>query len=147
MASKDTGGQKRASKTSEEVEETEAEAATDVAERKEKLDRTSTRCWTRSMTSSRRIARISFVALYKRGVSRRSERPQTHRPRSRVATAGSTKPLERFLGEQVVARWSRVVLQAVLHHPERGLRRATRQKAGPGRQEADSRGSSTPPKA
>lgn len=39
MASKDTGGgQKRANKTSEEVDEVEAEAATDVAERKDKLD-------------------------------------------------------------------------------------------------------------
>ncbi len=38
MASKDTGGQKRTSKTSEEVEETAVEASTDVAERKEKLD-------------------------------------------------------------------------------------------------------------
>ena len=36
MASKDTGGQKRANRTSEEVEETEA--ASDVADRKEKLD-------------------------------------------------------------------------------------------------------------
>ena len=38
MASKDTGGQKRASKTSEEVDEVEAEAASDVADRKDKLD-------------------------------------------------------------------------------------------------------------
>ena len=39
MASKDTGGgQKRAGKTSEEVDEVEAEAASDVAERKDKLD-------------------------------------------------------------------------------------------------------------
>jgi ubiquitin-like protein Pup len=38
MATKDTGGQKRASKTSEEVDETQVEDATDVAERKEKLD-------------------------------------------------------------------------------------------------------------
>ena len=38
MASKDTGGQKRTSKTSEDVEATEVEASTDVAERKEKLD-------------------------------------------------------------------------------------------------------------
>jgi len=38
MAAKDTGGQKRASKTSEEVDETEAQEGTDVAERKEKLD-------------------------------------------------------------------------------------------------------------
>jgi ubiquitin-like protein Pup len=38
MASKDTGGQKRTSKTPEEVEETEVAASTDVAERKEKLD-------------------------------------------------------------------------------------------------------------
>ena len=38
MASKDTGGQKRASKTSEEVEETQADESTDVAERKEQLD-------------------------------------------------------------------------------------------------------------
>jgi ubiquitin-like protein Pup len=38
MASKDTGGQKRTSKTSEDVESTEVEASTDVAERKEKLD-------------------------------------------------------------------------------------------------------------
>lgn len=38
MATKDTGGQKRATKTSEEVEEVEAEGATDVAERKDKLD-------------------------------------------------------------------------------------------------------------
>jgi prokaryotic ubiquitin-like protein Pup len=38
MASKDTGGQKRTSKTSEEVEETEVDASSDVAERKEKLD-------------------------------------------------------------------------------------------------------------
>jgi ubiquitin-like protein Pup len=38
MASKDTGGQKRTSKTSEEVEETDVEASSDVAERKEKLD-------------------------------------------------------------------------------------------------------------
>ena len=38
MASKDTGGQKRTSKTSEEVDEVEAEAASDVADRKDKLD-------------------------------------------------------------------------------------------------------------
>ena len=38
MASKDTGGQKRTSKTSEEAEEVQAEEASDVAERKEKLD-------------------------------------------------------------------------------------------------------------
>ena len=38
MASKDTGGQKRASKTSEEVDEAQVDEATDVAERKEKLD-------------------------------------------------------------------------------------------------------------
>ena len=38
MAAKDTGGQKRASKTSEEVDETGAQEGTDVAERKEKLD-------------------------------------------------------------------------------------------------------------
>lgn len=38
MASKDTGGQKRASKASEEVDEVEVESASDVAERKEKLD-------------------------------------------------------------------------------------------------------------
>ena len=36
MATKDTGGQKRASKTSDEVDE--AEASSDVAERKDKLD-------------------------------------------------------------------------------------------------------------
>ena len=38
MASKDTGGQKRTTKTSEEVEQIEAEATSDVAERKDKLD-------------------------------------------------------------------------------------------------------------
>ncbi len=38
MPSKDTGGQKRTSKTSEEVEEVEAQGSSDVAERKEKLD-------------------------------------------------------------------------------------------------------------
>lgn len=38
MASKDTGGQKRTTKTSEEVEEPEATANADVAERKEQLD-------------------------------------------------------------------------------------------------------------
>ncbi len=38
MASKDTGGQKRTNKAAEDVEETEVEASTDVAERKEKLD-------------------------------------------------------------------------------------------------------------
>lgn len=38
MASKDTGGQKRASKTSEEVDEAQVDEATDVAERKEQLD-------------------------------------------------------------------------------------------------------------
>jgi prokaryotic ubiquitin-like protein Pup len=38
MAAKDTGGQKRASKTSEEVDEVAAETSTGVAERKEKLD-------------------------------------------------------------------------------------------------------------
>ncbi len=38
MASKDTGGQKRASKTSEEVDETQVDESSDVAERKEKLD-------------------------------------------------------------------------------------------------------------
>jgi prokaryotic ubiquitin-like protein Pup len=38
MASKDTGGQKRASKTTEEVDEVQAEEGSDVAERKEKLD-------------------------------------------------------------------------------------------------------------
>ena len=38
MAAKDTGGQKRASKTSEEVDEVAAEETSAVAERKEKLD-------------------------------------------------------------------------------------------------------------
>jgi ubiquitin-like protein Pup len=38
MASKDTGGQKRANKASDEVDEVEAEASSDVAERKDKLD-------------------------------------------------------------------------------------------------------------
>lgn len=38
MASKDTGGQKRTSKTSEEADQVEAEAGTDAAERKDKLD-------------------------------------------------------------------------------------------------------------
>jgi prokaryotic ubiquitin-like protein Pup len=38
MASKDTGGQKRPSKTSEEVDEAQVDDTTDVAERKEKLD-------------------------------------------------------------------------------------------------------------
>jgi prokaryotic ubiquitin-like protein Pup len=38
MASKDTGGQKRTSKTSEEVDEAQVDDTTDVAERKEKLD-------------------------------------------------------------------------------------------------------------
>lgn len=38
MATKDTGGQKRATKTSEDVDETQVDDATDVAERKEKLD-------------------------------------------------------------------------------------------------------------
>lgn len=38
MASKDTGGQKRASKASQDVDEVEAESTTDIADRKEKLD-------------------------------------------------------------------------------------------------------------
>ena len=38
MATKDTGGQKRANKVSEDAEEVEAAAASDVAERKAKLD-------------------------------------------------------------------------------------------------------------
>ena len=38
MPAKDTGGQKRTSKTSEETEEVEAQASSDVAERKGKLD-------------------------------------------------------------------------------------------------------------
>jgi prokaryotic ubiquitin-like protein Pup len=38
MASKDTGGQKRTSKTSEEADQVEGEASSDVAERKDKLD-------------------------------------------------------------------------------------------------------------
>jgi ubiquitin-like protein Pup len=38
MATKDTGGQKRASKTSEETDDLEAQETSDVAERKEKLD-------------------------------------------------------------------------------------------------------------
>jgi ubiquitin-like protein Pup len=38
MPSKDTGGQKRTSKTSEEVEEVEARGSSDVTDRKEKLD-------------------------------------------------------------------------------------------------------------
>ena len=38
MPSKDTGGQKRTSKTSAAVEEVEDQASSDVAERKEKLD-------------------------------------------------------------------------------------------------------------
>jgi ubiquitin-like protein Pup len=38
MATKDTGGQKRATKSTEEVGEVEAEATADVAERKDKLD-------------------------------------------------------------------------------------------------------------
>ncbi|MDQ1620497.1 MAG: hypothetical protein QOE19_3066, partial [Actinomycetota bacterium] len=37
MATKDTGGQKRTSKTSEETDEVAAQEGTDVAERKEKL--------------------------------------------------------------------------------------------------------------
>ena len=38
MASKDTGGQKRANKASDEVDEVEAEASSDVPDRKDKLD-------------------------------------------------------------------------------------------------------------
>ena len=38
MPSKDSGGQKRTSKTSKETDETAAQEGTDVAERKEKLD-------------------------------------------------------------------------------------------------------------
>lgn len=38
MAEKDTGGQKRATRNDDEVEEVTAEAESDVAERKEKLD-------------------------------------------------------------------------------------------------------------
>jgi ubiquitin-like protein Pup len=38
MASKDSGGQKRTSKTSQETDEASAQEGTDVAERKEKLD-------------------------------------------------------------------------------------------------------------
>ncbi|MBA2767935.1 MAG: ubiquitin-like protein Pup [Sporichthyaceae bacterium] len=38
MATKDTGGQKRASKNIQDADEVEAEAATQVAERKAKLD-------------------------------------------------------------------------------------------------------------
>lgn len=38
MASKDTGGQKRTSKTSEEADEVDVAASSDVAERKDKLD-------------------------------------------------------------------------------------------------------------
>ena len=38
MASKDTGGQKRTSKTSEKADQVEAEASSDVTERKDKLD-------------------------------------------------------------------------------------------------------------
>ena len=38
MPSKDTGGQKRTSKTSEQVEEVDAQSTSDLAERKEKLD-------------------------------------------------------------------------------------------------------------
>lgn len=38
MATKDTGGQKRANKNTEDVDEVEAEVAADVADRKAKLD-------------------------------------------------------------------------------------------------------------
>lgn len=38
MATKDTGGQKRANKNTEDVDEVEADVAADVAERKAKLD-------------------------------------------------------------------------------------------------------------
>ncbi len=38
MATKDTGGQKRASKTSEETDEVDVAAGSDVSERKAKLD-------------------------------------------------------------------------------------------------------------
>ena len=38
MATKDTGGQKRTGKNTQDVDEVEAEAATHVAERKAKLD-------------------------------------------------------------------------------------------------------------
>ena len=38
MASKDTGGQKRANKTGEKVDEVQADASSEVAERKDKLD-------------------------------------------------------------------------------------------------------------
>ena len=38
MATKDTGGQKRANKSTEDVEEAEVQAASDVADRKAKLD-------------------------------------------------------------------------------------------------------------
>lgn len=38
MATKDTGGQKRANKNTEDVEEADVQAASDVAERKAKLD-------------------------------------------------------------------------------------------------------------
>lgn len=38
MATKDTGGQKRAAKNTENVDEVETDAASDVADRKAKLD-------------------------------------------------------------------------------------------------------------
>ena len=70
MASKDTGGQKRTSKTSEEVDEVEAEASTDVAERKDKLDQDIDAMLDEIDDVLETNSEDSYGASFKRGVSR-----------------------------------------------------------------------------
>ncbi len=69
MASKDTGGQKRASKTSEEVDEVQADASSDVTERKDKLDQDIDAMLDEIDDVLRRTARILFARSCKRGGS------------------------------------------------------------------------------
>ena len=69
MATRDTGGQQKATRSREEADEVEASVDTEVAERHKEMTEDVDSCWTRSTRSSRPMPRNSFAATCKKGAS------------------------------------------------------------------------------
>ena len=66
MATRDTGGQQKATRTREETDEVEASVDTEVAERHKEMTEDVDASSTRSTRCSRRIRRNSLGSMYKK---------------------------------------------------------------------------------
>ena len=69
MATRDTGGQQRATRTREETDEVEASVDTEVAERHKEMTETSTPFSTKSTRYWKRTPRNSLGVMYKKGAN------------------------------------------------------------------------------